>query len=336
MTLSVNGNPQEYVGDGTDATLGTVFFFNTSSDVIVTQRTIASGVDVTMVEGTDYEVSGGSAAGAVGDVEIKAGVGAVKYTALVHWIISRAIPLTQTLDYLENDGFPAASHESGLDRFTMHSQDNAAKANLALHFPIGDGASLTSELPDSVTRALKVASFDANGNVTVATPTTVGYGKVLLDSVSTSDTTITLDATDWPATYDRVEIEIVRMRPNVDGALSIEPIDGGSAVSASLHNSIAPLVDTTHTPTTATNWTMPGNNNTAVAQVAGSLIVTNVEGALQGTGMFTYQSTAVVYGGFHMYIHRYVVASTSWDGFSFTHAGGTFSLVARLWGFPKV
>ena len=162
-------------------------------------------------------------------------------------------------------------------------------------------------------------------------------GKVLIDSdTNFSGMTLQLISIDWPARYDSIELEIVRMRPNASGTLSIEPMDGGVAVSTNLHNSTTELLDNVSAPTTDTTWTFPDSTNTAVAQVCGALRIWNVEGALQGTGHFTHQTTTgPTDGGFTMYIRRHAVPATSWDGFEITHSGGTFAGSFRLWGLPN-
>jgi len=164
MTLAVDGNPQSYTGTGADTPLGTVFLFFTATDVVVTQRINATGVNATMVKDTHYTLTGGSAAGAVGTVTPI--TGSVNFAATMTWIISRAVPLTQSIDYIANDGFPAESHETALDRLTMQLQDLSAIVDRCLKFPVGD-ETLTSELDNKVDRDGKVVSFDSSGNVIV-------------------------------------------------------------------------------------------------------------------------------------------------------------------------
>lgn len=167
MTISAIATVQQYTGTGANTVLSTVFSFFVKSDVVVTQRVSATGSDTLMVLGVNYTMKGGSTAGAVGTVTPIVGV--TDFTSAMVWTIERIIPLTQDLDYIENDSFPAESHELGLDRLTMQNQDREAVFDRSLRFPVADDISLTSELPNSVFRASKALTFDSSGNVTVTT-----------------------------------------------------------------------------------------------------------------------------------------------------------------------
>lgn len=68
---------------------------------------------------THYTVSGvGNPSG--GNVTFLTGLTAGDSVAII-----RVLPLTQTTDYVENDPFPAASHENALDRLVMIAQQQA-------------------------------------------------------------------------------------------------------------------------------------------------------------------------------------------------------------------
>lgn len=73
-------------------------------------------------------------------------------------------PITQQADYVEGDDFPAATHERALDKLTVIAQRLKSTITRTLRFPITDASSLTGELPNAATRALKVLGFDALGN----------------------------------------------------------------------------------------------------------------------------------------------------------------------------
>ena len=186
MTVSVTTTVQQYTGTGLETELNTVFPFFVSSDIVVTQRVTATGVDTTMVLGTHYTVEGGSAAGAVGIVTPIDG--ATDFTTAMTWTLRRSLPLTQSLDYVENDSFPAASHEAGLDRLTLQSQDRSALLDRALRFPFGDAESLTSELPSAFARKSKALTFDDSGNVTVTDPASASGTTVTATGSTTART----------------------------------------------------------------------------------------------------------------------------------------------------
>ncbi len=336
MTISVDGNPQHYTGDGTNASLNTVFFFFTSTDIIVTQRVTATGAEAVLTMGTHYSVTGGSAAGAVGTVEVTDG--ATDFLSTVTWTLQRAVPLTQTLDYVANDLFPAASHESGMDRLTTHSQDVDARMDRAIITPVTELSSVSLELPNSVDRAGKALTFTSTGAVTASTVTSVGYGKVLLDSVSTlSDTTVTLDASDWTATYDRVEIEIRSWSlATGNGVPKIEPILAGSATSSNLHSNAIRMQGAVHGLTQPTDWTLGSHDAGVDDGISGTITIFHTgSGYIKGTGSLTYgQGSAPTY--LNISVQYTATTSSTWDGFSFTHSGGAFAANLRLWGHPRL
>lgn len=237
MTLSVDGNPQSYTGTGADTPLGTVFLFFTATDVVVTQRITATGVDATLVKDTHYTLTGGSSVGATGTVTPI--TGATNFTTAMTWTISRSVPLTQSLDYIANDGFPAASHETALDRITMQVQDIEEQADRSLRFPLGDQA-LTSEIPSAVDRALQALTFDASGNVTVsARGVPLGAKTLLATATGAAAAKVTLTLVNWPATYDSVELEFIGIRGSAPAAMEIQPIDSAVATTTNLEVNIA-------------------------------------------------------------------------------------------------
>jgi len=136
MTLSITTVSTQYDGTGLETALATVFPFFVDTDIIVTSRVKTTGVDTVLTKGTHYTVTGGSATGATGTVTPIDG--SVDFPSTVNWTIERSVPLTQSLDYVENDSFPAASHEAGLDRLTMQAQDRAAEVGRGLMLSVTD------------------------------------------------------------------------------------------------------------------------------------------------------------------------------------------------------
>lgn len=336
MTISNNDNPQQFTGTGADTPLGTVFLFFTATDIIVTQRITATGVALLLTDGVHYAVTGGSDTGAVGVVTPLDG--ATDFTTAMTWTIERAIPLTQAHDYLSNDTFPAESHETGLDRLTMQSQDKQAIVDRSIRFPETDLLAVVSELPDSVTRAGKVLSFDSSGNVALATPTTVGFGKVLLDSEDAANQgEVVMTATNWPALYDRIELELINILSASGSLLELKPIDSGTPSSTNLSTQIYQFVGATATTPTGTDWQLnQAAGGTADDVISGSATFTYNGGFLNGEGAWTYRNATNHCSAFVSY-QRHTTVGTQWDGIevSFT-TGNITSGTVRLWGIPKV
>lgn len=85
--------------------------------------------------------------------------------------IVRILEPTQELDYTTYDGFPALSHERGLDKLTMLIQQATNTLLNAIHIPTTENAfGINTTVPPVRDRAEKVLYFDIDGNVTVLAP----------------------------------------------------------------------------------------------------------------------------------------------------------------------
>jgi len=334
MTLSATDTEVQYTGTGLDSALSTAFKYFVDANVVVTKRVTATGADSTMALGTHYSIAGGSTTGAVGTVTVINGT--VNFPTSVTWTIKRVIPITQATDYVENDLFPAASHEIALDRLTMQVQDVDARKSLA--FPTSDGA-MNPQIPSSVDRANKVLSFTSTGAPSVATQTTVGYGKVLLSTVTASgDANIEITEEDWNATYDSVELELVALvAGGVTHKLTLNPIDTGVVQTTNM--SIMESLNTAGTVTTptGTDWQLDlaqGSSGPDDA-VNGTATFTANAGYLNGHGVWTYRTTTNHISSIASY-QRHDTIGARWDGFKVWFGTGTIaSGTIRLWGIPR-
>ena len=157
MTVSTTTTKAIYNGDGSTTGFPTTFEFFDAADIEVIERVIATGGETVKTLNTDYTVSGGN--GATGTV-----TAVTAPASTVQWAIRRKTPLTQQIDYVENDDFPAETHEEGLDRGVMIAQERQEELDRALKFPVSDAASLDPEIPNSVDRAGQFLAFDVSGN----------------------------------------------------------------------------------------------------------------------------------------------------------------------------
>lgn len=156
MTVATTMSRVAYTGDGTTVAFAVPFPFFDPADLNVIERTIATGAEIARFLNVDYTVAGGG--GATGTVTASLAPASSR-----QWIILRATPLTQLIDYVSNDGFPAETHEAGLDRAAMRGQEIQEKLGRSLKFPPGDPTALDPTLPSSIERAGKVLGFDVNG-----------------------------------------------------------------------------------------------------------------------------------------------------------------------------
>ena len=164
MTLSTTINKASYSGDGNTATFNYNFKIFTNSDLKVIIRS-ASGTETLKTITTHYTVSGaGSNSG--GSVTFTGG-NIPTNTETV--ILQRVVPLTQTHDYVENDPFPAESHEQGLDRLTMHVQQIQEEVDRSIKASVSNTITSTEFGQSPTERANKLFGFDSAGDINVTT-----------------------------------------------------------------------------------------------------------------------------------------------------------------------
>jgi hypothetical protein len=166
MTVSSTTTSVSYTGDGSTTSFPVTFaFFGTSTDaeIRVIERVIATGVETTLVNGTDYTVSGGS--GTTGTVTAASAPAATK-----RWTVERNTSRTQETDYVENDPFPAESHEQALDRLTMIGQEGYNLATRSFQFATSSTTTASTTVPDPTASAALV--WNAGGTALENGPTT--------------------------------------------------------------------------------------------------------------------------------------------------------------------
>lgn len=157
MTVSNSTSRADYTGNGVTVAFTIPFYFLDTSHVKVVRRTLSTGAEQTLGLTTDYTVAGAGVSTGGTLTMLTAPTVDQKITVL------RNVPSSQLTHYVENDPFPAASHETALDKTTMLLQQVAEAAGRAL-------ASAETEtpgpgpLPLAAARAGKFLGFDASGN----------------------------------------------------------------------------------------------------------------------------------------------------------------------------
>lgn len=161
MTVETTTNRAQYATNGTTGPWTVPFYFldNTHLQVIYTD---SSGNETTLTLTTHYTVTGAgvTSGGAVTTV--------TAYTAGGYITILRNVPALQQVDYVENEKFPAPTHERALDLLTMLLQQLQEITGRSLVFAPSDTAG--SSLPAVAARANKYLSFDSLGRVTTVAP----------------------------------------------------------------------------------------------------------------------------------------------------------------------
>ncbi|WP_207260874.1 hypothetical protein [Desulfovibrio sp. Huiquan2017] len=129
MTIASTESKVLYGGNGSTASFAIPFMFLRNEDIRVL---LVDTEDEEWVqsEGTDYRLSG------VGEQNGGACTMSLPPEPGQTLVIRREPAMVQEVDYVENDAFPAASHEAALDKLTMICQALSEKLDRALTFRI--------------------------------------------------------------------------------------------------------------------------------------------------------------------------------------------------------
>jgi hypothetical protein len=160
MTVSSSTSRVSYSGNGSLTTFAYTFKIFDESDLTVILRA-SNGTETVQTITTNYTVSG------VGDV----GGGNVTFTSAPAStetvVILREQPLTQGLDLVPNDPFPAQSLEEALDKIvfmTQKHEEELGRAIKASRTNTITGSEFTISASD---RANKIFAFDSSGDVSI-------------------------------------------------------------------------------------------------------------------------------------------------------------------------
>tara|TARA_B100000963_G_scaffold184135_2_gene160041 strand:+ start:412 stop:2208 length:1797 start_codon:yes stop_codon:yes gene_type:complete len=175
MTVSSTTTKNSYSGNGSTHSFAYGFKIFADADLTVIIRS-STGVETVKTLNTHYIVTNaGNSSG--GNVLFKFNTG---NSSDAHHsssdnrpasgetvVIRRNLTLTQGTDYVENDPFPAESHENALDRVTFITQQ--LQEELDRSFKVSRTNTITTpEFATSASdRANKLLSFDSSGDLTV-------------------------------------------------------------------------------------------------------------------------------------------------------------------------
>lgn len=164
MTISTKTRTVLHSGNGMATTFAYPFKISADTDLQVFLQNPGTGAFELQLITTQYTVSGAGNPGGgsvIFNVPPAVGIGNVS--------IVRQTSLTQLVDYITNDDFPAEVHEGALDKLTAIAQDQKDLILRSIRMPETDLATLNMTLPIAASRALKYLGFDASGHaVTLA------------------------------------------------------------------------------------------------------------------------------------------------------------------------
>jgi len=157
MTVSSTTTKVSYTGNASTTVFAYSFKIFVAADIKVY-------VDNTLKSLTTHYTLSGIGASSGGNVTFTAGNTPASSTKVV---FTRDIARTQLTDYVENDNFPAETHEAALDKLTFILQelDNTISGDIfRFAESVSDAGTVTITL-NAATRASKLLSFDASGNL---------------------------------------------------------------------------------------------------------------------------------------------------------------------------
>jgi hypothetical protein len=154
MTVSTTTLRADYTGNGATTSFTVPFYFTDETHIQVLRTQISTGVVTTLALTTDYTVTGEG-------VSVGGSITAVTApTADQRISILRNVPLTQLTDYVENDPFPAETHEAALDLGVMRDQQLQEQIDRALTLS-ANSTGVSAELPTPEASTLIGWSSDA-------------------------------------------------------------------------------------------------------------------------------------------------------------------------------
>jgi hypothetical protein len=199
MTVASAVNRLTYTGNGVTTSFPVTFPFQLTSDLVVVEVVISTGVSTIKTITTHYAVTG--TPDALGFYSSGGAVVAVTAPAsTVRWIIYRDPSRLQGLNLQDADSFPAESIEANHDKLVMVAQRLYELATRSLRAPDGDvfASGILNYLPSQQERGGMFLSFDDDGHPIVAAGTSADLGPVssyintLLDDASASAARSTL------------------------------------------------------------------------------------------------------------------------------------------------
>lgn len=163
MTISTTTVKNSYSGDGSTATFNYTFKVLADTDLTVIIRNNL-GTETTKTLSTHYTITGvGDAAG--GSITFTSG-NIPSATETV--VLIRDTAQTQSIDYIANDPFPAETHEEGLDRSVILSQELQEEVDRSIKISRTNTMTSTEFTVGPTERAGKFLSFDSNGELVVS------------------------------------------------------------------------------------------------------------------------------------------------------------------------
>lgn len=197
MTVSSQVTRRQFPGDSSTLTfpVNNIKIF-AKTDVEVFADILGNGVEALLVLDSDYQIANIDSDNESFDVVFISTLAPQTGTNVT---VDRVIPFTQQTDYVENDDFPAETHERGLDRATMLAQQVKGLFDLVLSLPVTT-AGVSLQLPAPV--ADQFLAWNSTADALINTPgpvtgvTASVYGASLIDDATAKEAKETLQTPD--------------------------------------------------------------------------------------------------------------------------------------------
>jgi len=265
MTISSTTVKNSYSGDGSNDTFvyGFKIFANTDLQVIIRS---ATGTETTKTITTDYTVTGvGSASG--GNVVFDfSDIPSASETV----VLIRNVPQTQAIDYIANDPFPAETHEEGLDRATMTTQQVQEELNRSIKLSRTNTMTSTEFTVGATERANKILAFDSAGEISVTQELGTYQGT---DATVTTEAYVVRDIVKSTTTAQLNNVYICIANSVVGDSLTDTDhfellVDAVSAATSATAAATSATASATSATASATSATASANSATAAATSA--------------------------------------------------------------------
>lgn len=204
MTVQSTTSRADYNCNGVTTAFNVPFYFLDNSHLMVLLTDTGTGAVTTLALGTNYTVSGaGNPAG--GSITTTTAYASTKRLSIL-----RDVPLTQLTAYPTNGPFPAASHETALDKLTMLVQQHGETLDRALTLaPNSNG--VTAELPSAVANRVIAWNGDATGLTNASLTelsTTILGANTIVDTFSGDGTTVAFTLAAAPGSKNNTIVTI--------------------------------------------------------------------------------------------------------------------------------
>ncbi len=161
MTVSSQTSTATFVGNGVATAFPLPFRFFENGDIRAYFIDSVTGAATQMVLGSDYTLIG------AGEPEVDGNAlslltTTVPLASMRGLYVERVMPQVQETDIVNQGEFFASTHEDVFDRLTMLIQQSNSNSQGVIRVAIGDPT--PTRLPPAPQRALKLMSFDADGN----------------------------------------------------------------------------------------------------------------------------------------------------------------------------